>query len=144
MEGSHHLNWNSIIYQKEATQERPFLAAMDFNTNLVQFLNFYCRIMLSLVMCTSALLRTRFPTCTDVHIKRFYIYMHKILCTENYNLWRAEHSNKSLILLNINFLMRWQRHVDIFSSAIFYLHWFLLVVIQTYLCLCFIPVVMLF
>ena len=36
--------------------------------------------MLLLVTCMSALSRTRFPTCTDVHIKRFC--MHEILCTK--------------------------------------------------------------
>ena len=34
-----------------------FLAAKGFNTDLVQFLNFYRRIMLLLVTCMSALLR---------------------------------------------------------------------------------------
>ena len=41
--------------------------------------------MLLLVTCTSALLRVRFPTCTDVHLKRFCV--HNILCTKNYDLW---------------------------------------------------------
>ena len=42
MEGSHHVNWNSITYRKEAIhrtkKERPLLAAKRFNTNLVRFL----------------------------------------------------------------------------------------------------------
>ena len=42
MEGSHYVNWNSIIYRKKAIHrteiQRPFLAAKGFNTNLVQFL----------------------------------------------------------------------------------------------------------
>ena len=41
MEGSHYVNWNSIIYRKKAIYrteiQRPFLAAKGFN-NLVQFL----------------------------------------------------------------------------------------------------------
>ena len=59
MEGSHHVNWNGIIYRKAAIQrseiERPFLAAKSFNINLVQYLNFYRSIMLLLVMCMSTL-----------------------------------------------------------------------------------------
>ena len=42
MEGSHHVNWNSIIYRKGTIHrteiERPLLAGKSFNTNLVQFL----------------------------------------------------------------------------------------------------------
>ena len=40
--GSHHVNWNSIIYKKEAVHRtkigRPFFAAKGFNNNLVRFL----------------------------------------------------------------------------------------------------------
>ena len=65
MEGSHHVNRNSIIYRKGAIQRteiaRPFLVAKGFNTNLVQFLNFYRCIMLLLTMCTSALYVHNFP-----------------------------------------------------------------------------------
>ena len=53
----------SIIHKKRAIQraeiERPFLAAKDFNTNLVKFLNFYRCIMFLLVTCTSTLLRAQ-------------------------------------------------------------------------------------
>ena len=42
--------------------------------DLVQFLNFYCHIMLIIVMCMSAILRARSPTCTDVHLKRFCMH----------------------------------------------------------------------
>ena len=39
MEGSHHVNLNSIIYRKAAIHiteiEKPFLATKSFNTNLV-------------------------------------------------------------------------------------------------------------
>ena len=39
MEGSHHVNGNSIIYMKEVVHrteiDRPFLAAKSFNINLV-------------------------------------------------------------------------------------------------------------
>ena len=91
MEDGHHVNWNSAIYGQEAMHilklqteiERSLLAAKGLNTNLVHFLN---RIMLLLVTCTSALLRVRFPTCTDVHLKRFCV--RNILCTKNYDLWR--------------------------------------------------------
>ena len=42
MEGSHHVNRNSIIYRKGAIHrpkiKRPFLAAKGFYANLVQFL----------------------------------------------------------------------------------------------------------
>ena len=42
MEGNHHVNWNTIIYRKGAIyrteEEKPFLAAKGFSTNLVQFL----------------------------------------------------------------------------------------------------------
>ena len=42
MEGSHHVNWSSIIYRRGAIHrteiERPFLAGKDFKTNLEQFL----------------------------------------------------------------------------------------------------------
>ena len=62
MEGDRHVNRNSITYRKGAIQrteiERPFLAVKGFNTNLVQFLNFYWHIMLLLVTCMSALLHT--------------------------------------------------------------------------------------
>ena len=61
--------------------ERPFLAAKGFNINLVRFL---LHIMLSLVMCTSALLGARFPKCTDVPLNLFCKY--EISCTKNYDL----------------------------------------------------------
>ena len=84
MEGGHNRYWNSIIFRKGAIYrseiERPFLAANGFNTNLVQFLSPYHVL---LVTCTSTLLRARFPTCTDVHVKRFCA--HEISCTKNYN-----------------------------------------------------------
>ena len=74
---SHHVNWNSMTYRKGTLQtteiERAFLFAKVFNTNLVQFLNFYCRIMLLLLMCISALLHARFPMCTDRHLKWFCV-----------------------------------------------------------------------
>ena len=42
IEGSHHINWNSIIYRKVAIHmteiERPFLAVKGFNANLLQCL----------------------------------------------------------------------------------------------------------
>ena len=63
------MNWKSIIYRKRAIQksgiEKMFLAAKGFNTNLVQFLNVYDRIILLLVRCTSALLHAWFPSCMD-------------------------------------------------------------------------------
>ena len=92
MEGSHNVNWNSIIYRKRAIHrtERtsPFLAVIGFNTNLGRFLPCYdviiIHIMLLLVTCTSALLWAWFPTCTDMHLKWFHV--HKILCRKIYNL----------------------------------------------------------
>ena len=66
MEGSH--GKNNIIYRKGATQKTEmdrlfFLVAKGFNTNLVQFLNLYCRIMFFLVTCMYALLLAQFPPC---------------------------------------------------------------------------------
>ena len=57
-----------------------FLAVNGFNTNLVQFLNFYRRIMLLLVTCISDLLRARSTTCIDAHLKQFCV--HEISCTK--------------------------------------------------------------
>ena len=58
MEGSYHVKWNSIIYRKEVVHktetERSFL--------LIYYI-FYCYIMLLLVTCKSAPLRTRLPAC---------------------------------------------------------------------------------
>ena len=83
----------SIIYRKEAIHkagiERPSLATKGFNTNLVQFLNFYRCIMLLLVMHASTLLPAQFSLCTDMHLKQFCT--HKILCMKNYNLWRPDY-----------------------------------------------------
>ena len=65
MEGSRHVNWNSIIYRKGSIQRteigRPVLAVKGFSTKLVQFLNLYHRIMLLLVTCTSSLYVHHFP-----------------------------------------------------------------------------------
>ena len=60
--------------------ERPFLAPTGFNTNLVQFLP--CIMLLS-VSCRSALLRERFPTCMDVHLKLFDLCTRKIIIYED-------------------------------------------------------------
>ena len=89
MEGSHQVNWNSIVYRKGAVQwteiEWPFLAAKGFNTNLVHFLPPY-HVIFSNVHLSS--LCAWFPTGMDVHLKQHCV--HKILCTKNYNLWRLE------------------------------------------------------
>ena len=61
--------------------------------------------MLLLVTCTSALLRTRFLTCMDVHLKRFR--GHGI--SKNYNLWRTGTQRK--------FLFTW----EICQTAFFFL-----------------------
>ena len=63
--------------------ERSILAAKGFNTNLAHFLPPY-HVITSNVMST--LLRARFPTYTDVHLKRFC--MPEISCTKHFNLWR--------------------------------------------------------
>ena len=63
--------------------ERPFSTAKSFK---LIYYNFYRCIMLLLVKCSSAHLRTWFPTCTDAHLKRFCV--HVISCTKIYNLWR--------------------------------------------------------
>ena len=80
MEGSHHVNGNSIIYREGAIHrteiERSFLAAKGFNSNLVQFLLSYHVVICKVQVCSFM--------CTDVHIKWFRMY--KILCTKNYNL----------------------------------------------------------
>ena len=87
MEGSHHVNWNSIIYWKGAIHrteiERPFLASKYLNTNLVKFLLPFHVVISNVHFCSF--------TCTisDVHrrsLKRFCVQ--KILSTKNYNLWR--------------------------------------------------------
>ena len=63
MEGNHYVNWNSIIYRKAAIQrieqEAPFLPAKGFNTNLVQFPNFY--------HCIILLLVTSMPAISHMH-----------------------------------------------------------------------------
>ena len=72
------LNWKSLTYRKRVIHrtkiERPFLAGKGFNTNLVHFLLPYYVIIL-LVTCMYAFLRVRFrfPTCTDVQLKRFCV-----------------------------------------------------------------------
>ena len=64
MEGSHHVNWNSIIYRKGIIHrteiERPFLAGKGFNTNLVQFLLPYHVIISNVHVCSFA--------CTISHL----------------------------------------------------------------------------
>ena len=115
MEDGDHVNWNSAIYGQEAMHilklqteiERSLLAANGLNTNLVHFLN---RIMLLLVTCTSALLRVRFPTCTDVHLKRFCV--HNILCTKNYDLWRPGWTKSKI---------RWFYLLWVYSSLMVYI-----------------------
>ena len=91
MDGSHHVNLNSIIYKKGSIQrtkiESPFLAVKDFNTNFVQFLDFYWCSMLLLVTCKSALLRLQFPMCMNMHLKRFCV--DEMLCMKGYNLWKS-------------------------------------------------------
>ena len=80
MEGSHHVNSNSIIYRKRAIHkteiEMPFLAVKGFNTNLVQFLPLYHVIISNMHVCS--------VRCMDVHVKWFCT--HKILCKKNYNV----------------------------------------------------------
>ena len=85
IEGSHHVNWNSIICRKRAVHtteiERPFWAANGFNINLVQFLPLYhinisCACLLFYVhhfpragMCTLS----RF-VCTKSHVRKIINY----------------------------------------------------------------------
>ena len=58
--------------------ERSLLTTKSFNTNLVHM--FYHHIMSLLVTSTSALIRARFCTCMDVHLKQFCV--HETLCTK--------------------------------------------------------------
>ena len=70
MEGWHHVNWNSIIYRKEALLrtkiEKLFLAAKDFNTNLAQFLPL-CHVTNNMYVCSF--------TCTISHRHRHALTM---------------------------------------------------------------------
>ena len=58
MEGSHHVNWNSIICRKGVVHrteiEKPFLAAKGFKTNLVQFQSLYHVIISNVHVCSFA------------------------------------------------------------------------------------------
>ena len=76
MEGSHHVNSNSIIYRKRAIHkteiEMPFLAVKGFNTNLVQFLPLYHVII------------------SNVHVYSFsctknYIIYEGLMCCQDFN-----------------------------------------------------------
>ena len=82
MESSRHVNCNRIIYRKGAVNrtEKDRVLILTYVTYI-----FYRHIKLLL------LLQARFPMSTDVHLKRFCI--HKILCTNNYNLWRPIHDD---------------------------------------------------
>ena len=54
--------------------ERPFLPAKGFNANLVQFLNFYRRIMLLLITCMSAIYGHGRAPKTVLHARKIIIY----------------------------------------------------------------------
>ena len=74
MEGSHQVNWNSIIYRigaiHKAEIEKSFFAAKRFNTNSVQFLSPYRDIAVS-----SLLIHVHdFLMCTGVLLKRFCVH----------------------------------------------------------------------
>ena len=79
MEGSHYVNWNSIIYRKGAIHrteiERLLLAAKGFNTNLVQFLH---HVVISNVhVCSSKYMISNVHRCapkTDLHAWKILIY----------------------------------------------------------------------
>ena len=109
MESSHHVNWNSIIYRKGALHrteiDKPFLNAKGFDINLAQyqfllsnhFIIYYVRVILLYIMC--AVSCAQFPISTGMHLKQFCL--HRILCTKNYNFWRAillNHFKNALLL----------------------------------------------
>ena len=85
MERSHYVNWNSIIYRNGVIHrteiKKPFLDTKGFNTNLVQFLSPFYVIVSNVHVCSFTYW---IPTCTDLHLKRFYV--HGILYTKSYNL----------------------------------------------------------
>ena len=79
VEDSHHVNWNSIIYRKGATQGLKQRGNFQLLKVLILIhYNFYHCSMLLLVICMCALLYAQFPMCIDVHEKRFCA--HRILC----------------------------------------------------------------
>ena len=86
MEGSHHVNQNSITYRKGAVQrteiERPFLAATGFNSNLVHFLLLYHAIISNVEVC--------FLTGTISHVHgcapKKWLCIHENLLTKSYDL----------------------------------------------------------
>lgn len=86
MDGSHHVNVDSIIYRKRAIHrtalERPFLHAKGFNTNLVQFLMQY-HVITSKVHVYSS-------TCIIFHVHgsahKTVLCVRKILIYEGLNL----------------------------------------------------------
>ena len=85
MEGSHHVNGNSITYWKGAIHrnevERQFLAAKGFNTDLVHFLLLYQVIISNVHVCSFT------GTISDVHgCAPKMVLRDKIFCMKNYNL----------------------------------------------------------
>ena len=87
MEGSNYVNWNSIIYRKEAIDrkeiERLLLGARGFNTNLVQFL-LPCHVTINNMHVCSF---TRMISNIIRHAPKRILHA-LILRTKNYNLWR--------------------------------------------------------
>ena len=87
MEGSHHVNWNSIIYRKGAIHrteiERPLLAAKRFNTNLVQFLTPYCVTISNMHVCCFMCMISHVHRCVPKTVLQVRNVVHK-----KFNLWR--------------------------------------------------------
>ena len=84
MQDSHHVNQNSIIYRKGEVHrseiERPCLAAMGFNTNLVHFLPPHHIILINVHGCSF--------TGAISHVHKHApktVLRAKILCTKSYN-----------------------------------------------------------
>ena len=72
--GSHHVNWNNIIYRKGAIHMTwPFLAAKGFNTNLVQCLPLFYVIISNMHVCSFI--------CIISHVHRHA--SKTVLCTQN-------------------------------------------------------------
>ena len=98
MEGSHHVNWNSIIYRKGAIHKseigRSLLAGKGFNTNLVQFLPPYhviSNVHVCSFTCTISHVHGRAPGMV-LHARKIIIYEGLISITLE-NIWKPEFSD---------------------------------------------------
>ena len=116
MEGSYHVNWNSIICRKGEIHrteiERLFLTAKGFNSYLVQFLLTYHVIISNGHACSFMI------SHLHGHASKM-ICVYEVFCTESCKLWRPVHcktifSNK--VALDVMIFFIWRKNNLLFSK----------------------------